>query len=631
VRGGVQIGPARKTLSGCLRPVGSKPMRLLANCALLLSLTVTWTRAQYEFATNAGSLTITRYSGAGGVISVPEQVDGYPVTAIGNSAFGFATNLASVTVPPSVTSIGEFAFIACSFLNEVKLNGAITDFGASAFANCMNLEQVTLAKGTTAIAVSGFMNCSALKSITIPGSVVEIGAFSFYGCSNLAQVTLQSGIRSIRANAFAFCVSLPGIEFPASLTSIGERAFVLCTNLANVLIPASVTNLGVLPFSGCSKLTEINVDLGNAFYSSRQGILFNKAQTTLLEYPNGVVGSYVIPGSVTSIGESAFDESTNLTSCAIAGSVTSIGDRAFEGCSKLTVLNLPAGLVDLGEAPFGSCSSLSAIQVDSANPVFSSVNGVLFDKKRGALIACPGAFGGSYEIPSEVTKLADEAFYGCAALRSLVIPGSIKEFGDLAFLDCAGLTNAVLGEGLKEISYGAFTSCASLTTVSLPETLETIGGFAFSSCSNLARLTIPASVTHLDAAVFDGCPNLKSVYFEGKAPSLGFVDPFDDTNGAVYYLAGSSGWSSTFGGRPARLWNPQIRAVGLELGAPRRSVSFEISGAPDLVVRIESAATLSSTSWLSFATVTLTNGAAVLSEAIEANGRSRFYRAMIPK
>jgi len=155
------------------------------------------------------------------------------------------------------------------------------------------------------------------SSYSVPSAVIFISSSAFYGCSGLTNVTI-----------------------PSSVTSIGSGAFNSCSKLINVTIPSSVATIGISAFDGCSGLTAITVESGNLNYSSLDGVLFNKNQTTLMLFPIGITGSsYLIPSSVTTIGSSTFYGCSGLTSIMIPSSVTSIGSSAFSGCSGLTSIS----------------------------------------------------------------------------------------------------------------------------------------------------------------------------------------------------------------------------------------------------------------------------------------------------
>ncbi|MBU4365925.1 MAG: leucine-rich repeat domain-containing protein [Verrucomicrobia bacterium] len=173
-------------------------------------------------------------------------------------------------------------------------------------------------------------------------------------------------------------------------------------------------------------------------------------------------------------------------------------------------------VTDIGEKAFYSCSRLTAITVDTGNSVYSSVDGVLFNKSKTALIQCPGGKAGSYTIPNNVTSIGDGAFYNCTGLTSVTIPNSVN--------------------------------C--------------IGSEAFYSYTRLTSVTIPNSVTNIGNYAFYDCASLKGVYFKGNAPSIG-LSVFDgDNNATAYYLSGTTGWGTTFGGLPTALWN----AIGPTIG-----------------------------------------------------------------
>ena len=227
--------------------------------------------------------------------------------------------------------------------------------------------------------------------------VSRIGSYAFASTPGITRLTIPASVTNFGVGAFADCTGLTSVAIPDGVTSIGINAFFVCTGLIKVTIPGSVTNIGAVAFDGCSGLTEINVDDGNAEYSSLRGVLFDKKRTVLIKYPGGKSGSYTIPGSVTNIGEGAFNCCTGLTGITIPGSVTNIGAMAFDGCS-----------------------GLSEINVDDGNAEYSSLDGVMFDKNWTTLILYPRGKPGSYTIPDSVTSLGRGAFSGCTSLASSI-------------------------------------------------------------------------------------------------------------------------------------------------------------------------------------------------------------------
>ena len=196
-------------------------------------------QAQYQYTINNGSITITSYTGPGGAVSIPSTINGLPVTYIGDNAFAADNSLTSVTIPNSVTSIGSEAFNSCNSLTSVTIGNSVTNIGNNAFSSSIGLASVTIAEGVT-----------------------HIGRAAFAACIHLAKVTI-----------------------PNSVTFIGDDAFNYCTSLTSVTIGNSVTFIGDLAFNRCTSLTTITVDALNSAYTSVDGVLFNKSQTTLLQCP----------------------------------------------------------------------------------------------------------------------------------------------------------------------------------------------------------------------------------------------------------------------------------------------------------------------------------------------------------
>ena len=274
---------------------------------------------------------------AEGELVIPDTYNGLSVTNIGNSAFRYCANLTAITIPDSVTSIGSVAFYNCKSLTSITIPDSVTNIGDSAFSYC-----------------------NSLTSITIPDSVTSIGNGTFYYCKSLTSVTIPDSVTSIGGSAFYYCKSLTSITIPDSVTSIGDSAFYYCKSLTSITIPDSVTSIGKCAFCDCTSLAAINVSSDNQYYTSVDGILFNKDQTKLIQYPYGKTATvYTIPDSVTSIGDYAFRDRSSLTSVTVPDSVTSIGDYAFYSCYNLKYI------------------FYSGTEADRKNIVVGSDNGVL--------------------------------------------------------------------------------------------------------------------------------------------------------------------------------------------------------------------------------------------------------------
>ena len=266
---------------------------------------------------------------------------------------------------------------------------------------------------------------------------------AFYFCRSQSKIVIPSSVTSIGEWAFSNCGSLSTIVIPSSVTSIGDRAFSSCTSLKYISIPKSVIGLNGNPFADWNgKLQCLSPNFIN-----EDDILFNKDKNKIISFRNQNIESYVIPSSV-----------------------TSIGDWAFSGCSSLSKIVIPSSVTSIGNGAFSDCCSLSKIV-----------------------------------IPSSVTSLGNRAFEDCSSLSNIVIPSSVTSIGNDAFSKCSSLSKIVIPSSVTSIDYGAFSDCSSLSKIVIPSSVTSIGEMAFMDCDSLSEIVIPSSVTSIGDSAFYRC------------------------------------------------------------------------------------------------------------------------------
>ena len=367
-------------------------------------------------------------------------------------------------------------------------------------------------------------------------------------------------------------------------------------------------------------------------------------------FKHSSVAAIALPNSVSTLGDQAFFYCYSLTSMTIPNSVTRIGDGAFGGCSGLTNVTIGEGVTSIGFRAFDACSSLTNITVEAANPTYAGTGGVLLNRALTELVQFPAGLSGGYVIPNSVTSIGASAFADCSSLRNVTIPNSVTSIADVAFGSCSGLTNVTIGNSVSSLGVGAFYGCSSLTSLAIPNSVSTIGSSAFARCSGLTSMTIPNSVTTIGAGAFAYCsrltsmtiPNsvttigssafaecsrLKRVYFVGNAPGPG--DALLGGTATVYYLPGSTGWAATFRGLRTKLWNPRVQTADGQFGFREGKFGFNLSGTPDIPVRVEASGDLGG-AWTALFTGTLTNRPVYFSYPQAAQFPNRFYRVTGP-
>ena len=521
---------------------------LLSMCMLVPAAAAAETADGLVYEEVNEEITITGYTGAGGEVVIPAEIDNKPVTKIADMAFmassvPAATNITKITIPDSVTTIGAGVFFGCNRLQEVLFP-----------------ENVSIPS-----AASLFRDCTSLQTITIPKTLTEISNFMFYNCSSLINVNFPSDnqIETIGRTAFQNCVLLSEVILPEKLRSIGTRAFDGCASLTDITIYDKVTTIADNAFNNIPKeqLTIHGIAGSYAFdYANTNGYTFAAIQegadlvTTYLQAKiDAAKGldpelytkeSYANLLTAIAHAEQVLEEATEQTQidteiaalqsvidaldpfafryqeiaegaeiaitgfnnpggaaeipAAIDGKpVTSIGEGAFED-DLITSVSIPAGVKTIGNAAFRRCSQLQTVTFAEGSAL-ASIGDNAFE-------GCQQLSG--LQLPSGVTEIGQAAFNGCRALKEITIPNGVTELKTLTFGTCTSLQNVILPDGLQTIGDRVFSGCAALTQIVLPDGVTALGARAFNNCQALAKVLVPASVESIAEDVFNLSENV---------------------------------------------------------------------------------------------------------------------------
>lgn len=617
-----------------------KFIRFLLGTLAITAALATQLHAQFLYTVNGGMVTITKYTGSSGIVIIPSTMNvggvDLPVTTIGDSAFWGYERLFRLTIPDSVTkiapraftyswvtdvnfgngiiSIGDSAFNSCFVLSSVTLPNSLTSIGNSSFSGCSRLANLILGNNLKTIAPYAFDGCTSLTILTIPDSVTIVGNAAFHGCG-IKALTIGNGLTSIADDMFSSC-SLTNLCIPNTVTNIGGLAFGYCYYLQSASIGSGVTSIEPEAFASCNLLQAITVDTNNPAFSSLDGVLFSKGKDTLVEFPGGKLPPYTMPDSVTRIAPFAFYY-RYFTDVTMSPNLSSIGEYAF-AYSSLNRVTIPGGVSTIGNYAFYCCAALTNATLSTNH---TSIGGNAFARCGLSHVT----------MPEGLNSIGDYAFDYCAGLTSIAIPNSVTGIAYGAFRYCNGLSSATIGDSVTSLADRVFDGCSSLTNVTIGNSVTSIGDYAFSWCTSLPNVTIPSSVSTIGIA-FPNCTNLARAYFGGNAPSANSSVFVGDNKATIYYLPGTTGWMSTFGGRPTALWflpNPLILSSP-SFGVQTNAFGFIVSWATNLSLVVEGCTNPANPMWLPLQTCTLVNGSIYFSDPDWTNYPSRLYRIRSP-
>ncbi len=527
-------------------------------------------------------------------VTIPEGIK-----RIESYAFYLCSALTAIELPSTLTNIGQSAFTSCKGLTDLVIPAGVT-IGSEAFDSCSNIVSVTFGNDVE-IGYRTFYACSGLTTITI-GNGAIIANSAFYNCRNLTTVTFSDNVAKMGNEAFTGCTGLTYNVYENCnyLGSEDNPYFALMsvidTTVTDITIHEDCKIICDDVFRRCTNLAMLEVSENNECYTTVGGILYNKEKTEIIFVPKNVQGevvipdgvtvikelfgsrnlitSVVLPDSVTSIEANAFSECRNLTSITFSANLTSIGNfafgycgfttlvlpdsvtrieaNAFKYCSALTSITLGSGLTyiainngvftdcsvletivvsednavyssqdgifydknkttllyvpnnkqgtlnilaettDIGSVAMTYCTKLSAIEVSEDNAVYSSQGGILYNKQKTQIVIVPRKLQGEVTIADGVTSIAANTFYACDEVTGITVPASVTEIVGYTFRSCSALTTVTM-LGVKSLIKYAFYGCENLTEVVIPKTVEKIENYAFYNCTNLTTLTYEGS------------------------------------------------------------------------------------------------------------------------------------------
>lgn len=510
----------------------------------------------YTYEIQNGEATITGYNKnlLRRKVLIPEEIEGCPVTTIGDRAFydmpsGIGEKF---YIPDNVTTFGKEAFAVSAYLDAVRMPQKLTKMGEGVFAACLQLHFLEIPDSLTEIPDDAFANCWGYGAgrgdysveQCIGKNVTKIGKSAFAGCWNMGRAwgdaRLPEKLESIGEGAFQYCYKIKSLEIPAGVTVIPDRTFQGCERLESIQIDGDITMIGAEAFDGCvaltsmplskslnligadafrdcTALTDFQLAEGNTHFQVQQGALMTADGTRLLTYAaSAPQQSFVMPETLTQIDDGAlknlryletltfspifsdyqagmFENATGLKTVNFGeGTLTAIPDRFFKGCTSLVSPNAFTGVTSVGESAFEGCTAVQSLSFDDS-----------------------------------LSNIGTKAFQNCTALESVHIPDSVTSLSAAAFRNDVSLTEFQMPERLHTVSASAFSGCTSLKTVTWSKYLQTIEANAFENTA-LTEIIFPESLTRIGAYAFAGIGTLENIVLPENLNTIGSA-AFSDT------------------------------------------------------------------------------------------------------
>ncbi|MBE6595793.1 MAG: leucine-rich repeat domain-containing protein [Ruminococcaceae bacterium] len=426
------------------------------------------------------------------------------------------THITELVIPETVTEIGCRAFASTDIVS-VRIHAGVQKIGEYAFASCESLTDIQLDEGLTHLG-DGFVfeRCKTLKSVTVPGSVTDMGSSTFNFCSELSDVTLQEGIRIV--SGFSNCKALSTITIPQSATAIGHGAFSHCAALSEVVVPDGVALIDAHAFNSCDALRRIT--LGASVTSVGEKAFWRcKALTDI-----------VLPDGVTRIGEEAFSECSALANVTLGKGLRDIGAMAFDK-TAITSVTLSDAIRSIGYSAFQSCEKLLTVVIPATNEELVLERDIFYNCTALEHVT----------LEAYVKEIPSRMFAQCKALTEIALPASVESVRGSAFNDCEALTKADM-PGVTLIEVSAFSSCVALVSINMPE-VTALGKSAFAGCKLLRSIILPEGLVEIGDGAFSGT-NLQWMVIPRSVKTVGEdVFPLKQLSN-VYYAGDAASWEA---------------------------------------------------------------------------------------
>ena len=417
----------------------------------------------YEYSIVDNNAVIDKYTGSDSTVIVPDNIDGYDVTEIGDSAFAGCTNVKEIKLPETLETIGYYAFGSCTGLESIKIPSKVKTIGQYAFGYCSNLKEINLPEGIKDIG-SEFIKETKIEKIQIPKSL-KFGSSALYGANELKKVEFEEGIEKI-PSFICNSNSIEEIIIPDGVKEIERGAFFCCTNVKNIKLPETVEYICSNAFEYCTALESVK-----------------------------------IPSKVKTIEREAFKNCSNLKEISLPDGIETIGEYFIYG-TGIKEIKIPKSLYDCVSALYGA-DELKKVEFGEGTEKIPS-------------FICNSNSIEEIIIPDGVKEIGRGAFFCCTNVKNIKLPDTIEHIGYRAFANCIGLESIKIPSKVKTIGGYAFANCSNIKEINLPEEVIEIERNAFENCGNLKRIILPENVESIGTDAFSGCNEEFTIYgYEG--------------------------------------------------------------------------------------------------------------------